>query len=123
MSGGLESLVDVLLGLSGGGRITTALLMGGIAALLTSLGSLGVFLVKEPSRLEQSALLMDVGMAFSSGVMLVASFTSLLLPAINMAGINVAIGGFTLGVMAIYLANRLLPMNTWLKAMRGLNGG
>ncbi len=119
----MNSIADLLISLSGGGRLATALVMGGVAALLTTLGSLGVFLAREPEKMEHSALLMDVGMAFSSGVMLVASFTSLLLPAIDMGGINVAIGGFLLGALAIYLANRMLPHEHLVKGYEGPEWG
>ncbi|MDK2384257.1 MAG: ZIP family metal transporter [Candidatus Korarchaeota archaeon] len=112
-----------MLGLRGGGRLATALLMGGVAALLTTLGSAGVLLVREPERLEHSALLMDVGMAFSSGVMLVAAFTSLLLPAISMAGVNTAMGGFVLGAFSIYLANRYIPHEHLVKGYEGPEWG
>jgi ZIP family zinc transporter len=66
-------------------------------AVMTSMGALGVLLARNPERMEESVLLLDIGMGFSSGVMIVASFTSLLLPAIELAGFWQPIAGFIVG--------------------------
>ncbi len=77
---------------------------------LTALGAAGVFLTKQISR-----RVLDSMLGFAGGVMIAASFWSLLAPAIEMAGsqggpnwLPPAIG-FLLGGLFLYLVDRLLP--------------
>ena len=89
-----------------GSPLLVAALLGGLAALSTSLGSVLVVLLRG----RVSLRLLDVGLGFSSGVMTVASFTSLLLPAIELAGSPGApLAGFLAGAFSIALVHRLLP--------------
>ncbi|MEW6178553.1 MAG: ZIP family metal transporter [Chloroflexota bacterium] len=77
---------------------------------VTALGAAGVFLTREVNR-----RLLDTLLGFASGVMIAASFWSLLAPAIEMAsGMGVpgwipAVIGFLLGGAFLYLVDRLLP--------------
>jgi ZIP family zinc transporter len=68
------------------------------------------------SRLER---LLDVGMGFSSGVMIVAAFTSLLLPAMDLAGLLVPLAGFVLGAASIFMVNELFPHEHIVKGYEG----
>ncbi|MCX7796008.1 MAG: ZIP family metal transporter [bacterium] len=77
---------------------------------VTALGSAGVFLTKEVNR-----KLLDGMLGFASGVMISASFWSLLLPSIDMSkelGIPQwlpAVIGFLLGGLCLYLIDKLIP--------------
>ena len=77
---------------------------------LTALGAAGVFLTKEVNR-----KLLDGMLGFASGVMIAASYWSLLAPAIEMSqGLNVpswlpATVGFLLGGGFLFLVDKLLP--------------
>ena len=77
---------------------------------LTALGASLVFIRREPSR-----KMLDVMLGFAAGVMIAASFWSLLAPAIEMTegtGVPVwlpAVIGFLLGGAFLRLADRLLP--------------
>ncbi len=117
---GLEYLREIIIGLTGGSSIALALIMSLLAAALTTLGSLPVLLVKyrrgDPRSLE---FMIDVGLGFSSGVMIVASFTSLLLPSIEHGGIIVALSGFLGGAVVIALINELLPHEHLFKGFEG----
>jgi len=75
IQGYLESLTQT-------SSVTVALVMSTLAMILTTLGAAPTLLVraKRDGLLED---LIDVGLGFSSGVMIVASFTSLLLPSIE----------------------------------------
>ncbi|MEM3980211.1 MAG: ZIP family metal transporter [Ignisphaera sp.] len=53
--------------------------------------------------------IMSYGMGFAAGVMISASFTSLLIPALEIGGILPVIVGFTLGALTIYVMDRVLP--------------
>lgn len=77
---------------------------------LTALGAAGVFLAKAPSR-----KLLDGMLAFAAGVMIAASYWSLLAPAIELseggplpAWLPPAIG-FILGGLALFAIDELLP--------------
>lgn len=86
-------------------------LMGTIFTwLMTSLGAAGVFLTREMDR-----RLLDIMLGFAGGVMIAASYWSLLAPAIEMsAGSGMpewvpAATGFLLGGVFLRLVDRLLP--------------
>jgi len=77
---------------------------------VTALGAAGVYCTRNPS---QKAL--DVMLGFAGGVMVAASFWSLLVPAIEIAedlgyqGWFPAATGFSAGALALRLLDRLLP--------------
>ncbi len=84
--------------------IQRAFLLGLIPAVLTSLGGfIGLLGVRVSSKY------LDMGLSFSAGVMLVASFTSLLLPAIEMSGFTIVLIGFLAGVLVITLLDKYAP--------------
>ncbi len=94
-----------------------------LAGLGTGLGALGVFALRELSpRLEDGLL------SFAAGIMLAASFFSLLLPAIEYGGqrfgsetfaVSVAIFGFLCGAGALFLMHRYLPHEHFLSGREG----
>jgi len=116
-------LVEFLNNASRGDPIYAAFIASMFAASTTSLGSLASIIVRNPDRIENTSMLLDVGMAFSSGVMTVASFTSLLIPAIDMAGISEPLLGFLLGALSIYILNRVLPHEHFVKGYEGPEWG
>ena len=77
---------------------------------LTALGAAGVFIVKDISR---KAL--DLMLGFAAGVMIAASYWSLLAPAIEMSeGKDIpawvpALAGFLLGGIFLRLVDKILP--------------
>ncbi|MEM3618558.1 MAG: ZIP family metal transporter [Candidatus Bathyarchaeia archaeon] len=75
-----------------------------LAGLATGAGALPVLFVRN-----FSDRLLDVMLGFSAGVMLAATFFSLLIPAISIGGIWVAVLGIVLGAMVLHLADRLVP--------------
>jgi len=95
---------------TGLGAPSQALTAGMFTWLVTALGAAVVFLRKHPP-----AGLMDSMLGFAAGVMLAASFWSLLAPAIDLAEVNGMPGwlpaatGFLAGAAFLSLADRLLP--------------
>lgn len=90
--------------------VVQALFAGLLTWGLTAFGATGVFLAKTPSR-----MLLDGMLAFAAGVMIAASYWSLLSPAIEMAEagplpswLPPAIG-FLLGGAVLYGVDKLLP--------------
>jgi ZIP family zinc transporter len=102
-------------------RLAAAIVGGFFAAIATSLGSLAALALPASSLNSERSLsaVLDVGMGFSSGVMIVASFTSLLLPAINSGGLARALAGFTLGAVVIHIVNETVPHEHIIKGYEG----
>ncbi len=123
----MENIVQALVGyvasVSGGDPVLAALLTSGLAALFTALGALAVVPLSVAGKLGSDSKtvsrLLDTGLGFSSGVMLVASFTSLLLPAIEEAGFTTPVLGFLAGAATIHVVNSLLPHEHFFKGYEG----
>ncbi len=115
----MEWLVGLVVEASGGSSVLAAFYSSLVAALLTSIGALLIVFVKRPRDMESSSAILDVGMGFSSGVMVVASFTSLLLPAIEVGGVYRALLGFISGALAVYGLNRVIPHEHFVKGYEG----
>jgi ZIP family zinc transporter len=93
-----------------------ALLAGGIIALLNMLGALVVLVWRNPG---EKAL--DLGLGLAAGVMLAASFTSLILPGIAYGGIIPVIVGISLGAVALAAADWWIPHLHMVKGREGSN--
>lgn len=109
----LEFLAASLESLTGGNTLVAALYAGLFVAATTSLGSTLIFFFKEGS------LDLTLSLAFAAGVMLVASFTSLILPALNLAGFPPVALGTALGVLVIHLVDRLVPHEHLVRGYEG----
>ena len=99
----LENLSPIMLGLIGSAA----------AGLMTAVGALPILLGKVPSRPTRDMLL-----GFAAGVMLAASFFSLIIPALEAAEMQhgagaipaaIAVVGILIGMGAVHLMNELLP--------------
>jgi len=90
--------------------ILAAALAGLFTYALTALGAGAVFLTRQPSK-----LFLHVSLGFAGGVMIAASFWSLLNPAIGMSehlgrwAVAPVAGGFICGGLFLRLVDRLLP--------------
>ncbi len=74
------------------------------AGLATGAGALPVLFTKKVSD-----RLLDVMLGFSAGVMLAATFFSLIIPAIDLSGVWVAVLGIIFGAVTLHLVDRLIP--------------
>jgi len=61
----------------------------------------------------------DTGLEFSAGIMIVATFTSLILPGIEMGGVSPVIIGFALGALIIHLFNEFIHHEHFVKGYEG----
>lgn len=84
--------------------IAQGLVAGFFIVLMNLVGALIVLLTPKPSERVMDALL-----GFAAGVMLTASFTSLILPGIELGGIFPVIAGLALGTLAMDAADHLVP--------------
>ncbi|MCD6563699.1 MAG: ZIP family metal transporter [Thermoproteales archaeon] len=95
---------NILLSLAGNNLLLLGLLGGCITALLNAIGAIPVlFFKKLPERVS------DIGLGFAAGVMLAASFTSLIVPGIEKGGINPVIIGIVLGALSVNFADMIIP--------------
>ena len=85
-----------------------------LAGLATGVGALPVFFFR---KIPQKVI--DALLGFSAGVMLAASFFSLIIPALDIGGHYVTLVGIILGVMVIFLANEYLPHEHLVKGVEG----
>ncbi len=90
--------------LVGQSPILQGLLGGLVITLLNTLGALLVLVWRRPS--EQ---FLDGALGFAAGVMLTASFTSLILPGIEHGGLGSVLLGLAIGALILDLVDHLLP--------------
>ena len=85
--------------------VLLALIAGTITFLITALGSSLVYFFKKQTKIIHEAML-----AFSAGIMIAASFFSLILPAIETENINIIIPtiiGFVLGTILLFVMEKI----------------
>ncbi|MEM3381672.1 MAG: ZIP family metal transporter [Candidatus Bathyarchaeia archaeon] len=75
-----------------------------LAGLATGAGALPVLFTKKVSD-----KLLDVMLGFSAGVMLAATFFSLIIPTIELSGVWVAVLGIVFGAVTLHLIDRSIP--------------
>lgn len=81
-----------------------SIVAGLFISILNAIGSILILFWKNPSQKTLDALL-----SFAAGVMLCASFTSLIIPGIKIGGLLPVLIGIILGVLLIDLSDHLLP--------------
>jgi len=97
-------LEKLFLGIAGPNPILLGLLGGLVITALNTLGALLVLVWRNPSE-----RFLDAALGFAAGVMLTASFTSLILPGIDWGGIWPVTIGIMLGVVVMDQVDRLVP--------------
>lgn len=97
--------------------IAQGLAAGVVIVALNMAGALLVLLVRQPSE-----RMLDTLLGFAAGVMLAASFTSLILPAIERSGALPALLGVALGALAMDLADHLVPHKHPVIGREGIDG-
>jgi len=75
-----------------------------IPAILTAVGSIPILFYTFTEFKYRS-----LALGFSAGIMLVAAFTSLLIPAINIGGTSISVLGFIIGLLIIRILDKLIP--------------
>ena len=94
-----------------------------LAGLGTGLGALGIFLLRRPSARTEDGML-----SAAAGVMLAATFFSLLLPALDradalttsrVAAVSIVAGGLLLGAAGLFFVHRLVPHEHFLLGKEG----
>jgi len=94
----------VFVWLSGYSPVVQGLLGGLVITAFNTVGALLVLVWRKPSE-----RFLDAALGFAAGVMLTASFTSLILPGIESGGIWPVLAGIALGALTLDLADHLVP--------------
>lgn len=89
---------------AGESPITQGLVAGIFITLMNALGALLVLLMRRPSD-----RLLDASLGFAAGVMLTASFTSLILPGIEYGGLLPVLIGLIVGIAVLDLTDHFVP--------------
>jgi ZIP family zinc transporter len=89
---------------AGSSPILQGLVGGVIIALFNTVGALLVLIWRRPSE-----RFLNAALGFAAGVMLTASFTSLIIPGIEYGGVWPVILGMALGIIFLDLADHLAP--------------
>lgn len=110
--GSIESL---FLAIAGNHPIVQGLVGGIVITLLNSIGALAVLIWRKPSE-----RFLDTALGFAAGAMLAASFTSLILPGIEVGGILPVLIGVLLGSFILDYADHNVPH---LHGIKGEEGG
>ena len=90
--------------ISGSNPIWQGLVGGLVIALLNTIGALLVLVWRKPSQ-----AFLDMALGFAAGVMLTASFTSLIIPGIEHGGVGPVMLGILLGALALDQADHWIP--------------
>ncbi len=100
----VDGIIDLFLRIAGPNPIMQGLVGGIFIATLSMIGALLVVLWRNPSRRA-----LDGALGFAAGVMLTASFTSLILPGIEYGGLLPVVIGIVLGVIVLDRADTWVP--------------
>lgn len=100
----MEAVTDLFLRLAGPNPIWQGLWGGLIITTFNLVGALAVLVWRNPSRRS-----LDGALGFAAGVMLTASFTSLILPGIEVGGLLPVVIGMVLGVIMLDRADAWVP--------------
>ena len=100
----MDGIAELFLRVAGTNPLWQGVVGGLVITLMNSLGALAVLVWQKPSR-----KFLDAALGFAAGVMLAASFTSLILPGVEYGGIIPVIIGMVFGVGVMDLGDRLIP--------------
>ena len=110
----MEIIKEWFIGHIGSNPVIQGLIGGIVITLLNTFGALAVFFVRRVSD-----RFLDAALGFSAGVMLVASFTSLILPGIKYGGIWPVMIGIVIGFIFLDLADQYLPHAHFISGKEG----
>ncbi|MEM1584570.1 MAG: ZIP family metal transporter [Nitrososphaerota archaeon] len=105
---------EILTTIAGGNLVLIGLIGGTVGAVLNLLGAIPVLFFRSPPK-----TLIDIGLGFAAGVMLAASFTSLILPGIEYGGIFAVVVGIVIGAVTISLIDYMMPHLHFVKGREG----
>ncbi|MGQ9463187.1 MAG: ZIP family metal transporter [Candidatus Fervidibacter sp.] len=110
-------LIELVFVNATGGNVVLQGLMGGIIiTLMNAFGAMAVLIWRNPSE-----RFLDAALGFAAGVMLTASFTSLILPGIKLGGFLPTFVGILIGAVFLTVADQLIPHTHAIMGYEGLS--
>jgi len=106
LTSAIENITDLI--------IIQSFLVACIGFILTLVGAIPALMGAKVGE-----AIISYGMGFAAGVMISASFTSLLIPAVEIGGIVPTAVGFMLGALTVYAMDRILPHEHIVKGYEG----
>src|SRR5690606_19496392 len=100
----VDGFVELFLRIAGPNPVMQGLVGGTFIALTNLLGAMLVAVWRRPSQRS-----LDAALGFAAGVMLTASFTSLILPGVDIGGLLPVVVGIALGVLVLDRADAWVP--------------
>jgi ZIP family zinc transporter len=110
-------MTSLFTSLAGSDPVVQGLLGGIIITLLNMAGALLVLVWRKPS-----VKFLDTALGFAAGVMLAASFTSLILPGIEYGGVVPVLAGMAIGAVFLDWSDRVIPHLHVIKGLEGPQG-
>jgi zinc transporter, ZIP family len=110
----MDRLAEWISGLTSS-KVLLGLLGGLVITAFNMIGALAVLVVRKVSD-----RMMDTALGFAAGVMLSASFTSLIIPGVEIGGIWPVLAGIALGALVLGLGDRLVPHKHFESGPEGL---
>lgn len=107
-------MASLFTSLAGSNPVVQGLLGGIIITLMNMAGALLVLIWQRPS-----VKFLDAALGFAAGVMLAASFTSLILPGIEYGGVVPVLVGMALGAVFLDWSDRVIPHLHVIKGSEG----
>ncbi|UCB45065.1 MAG: ZIP family metal transporter [Spirochaetota bacterium] len=112
----MEEFAIFIQKIAGNNVIIQGLIGGVIIALLNTIGALLILPIKNVSQ-----RFLDVSLGFAAGVMLTASFTSLIIPGIEYGGVIPVIIGIVIGTVVMDLSDHVIPHKHFVRGKEGVN--
>lgn len=100
----LSGLQDLFVGLVGPHPIWQGLAAGAVIAAMNAAGAMAILVWRHPSQ-----RFLDGALGFAAGIMLTASYTSLILPGIERGGVGEVVVGMALGGLMLFVGDRFVP--------------
>ncbi len=107
---------QAFLRIAGESPVMQGLVGGFIVTVLNTVGALVVLVWRRPPQ-----KMMDAALGFAAGIMLAASFTSLILPGIEAGGLVPVLIGLLLGALFLDVADHLVPHLHAIKGREGMD--
>ncbi len=110
----MQWIETVLLKIAGTNPVWQGLVGGVVITLLNLVGALAILVWRNVSQ-----RFLDAALGFAAGVMLTASFTSLILPGVEAGGIFPVLIGIVIGAVLLDLGDHLIPHEHFVRGHEG----
>jgi ZIP family zinc transporter len=112
----MDTIIHLFLKISGDNVILQGLLAGLVISILNFIGAIGVIFIPRVSQ-----RVIDTLLGFAAGIMLAASFTSLIIPGIEYGGIIPVLIGIIIGSFVMDIGDHIIPHTHLVRGKEGID--